>query len=374
MQFDFTEEENARCERLQTLLDPTLEKDIEAGHTAGAAVRTALARLADAGYLALGLTAETPAAAAARLAAMERLAAQVPAIFLTVEYGMRLLGRALARWGTPAQQRRWLTEFEHGEGLGALAFSERTLNVDNDPLETAGRVQVDTAVLDGHKGFVVNAPLAERFGVVGQLEGAPAIFMLTRGMPGLEIGDRLATLGYDGLHIASLTMQDCRVAAADIVRAPASDDLPGRLRLWENEILMAAALGSMQAALNEARDYAKTHRTGGKPIIAYQEVGFKLAEMLTLLQTAQLLAYRAAWTALAEPGAGISLNWCAKVFCSEAAERVCGEALRILGAQGFRADSPAAKAYRAVKLTQIGGTSTEIARVKIGDAALGYRN
>jgi alkylation response protein AidB-like acyl-CoA dehydrogenase len=374
MQFDFSEEENARCERLQTLLDPALEKDLASRDTAGAAVRTASARLADAGYLALGSTGETPSAAAARLAAMERLAAQVPAVFLTVEYGVRLLGRALARWGTPAQQRRWLTGHAPGEGLGALAFSERTLNVDNDPLETAGIVQEDAAVLNGHKGFVVNAPLAERFGVVGQMEGTPAIFLLTRRMPGLEIGDRLATLGYDGLHIADVTMKDCRVALADILRAPASDDLPARLRLWENEILMAAALGLMQAALTEARDYAKAHRTGGKPIIAYQEVGFKLAEMLTLLQTAQFLAYRAAWTAQAEPKAAASLNWCAKVFCSEAAERVCGDALRILGAHGFRADSAAAKAYRAVKLTQIGGTSTEIARVKIGDAAMGYRN
>jgi alkylation response protein AidB-like acyl-CoA dehydrogenase len=128
----------------------------------------------------------------------------------------------------------------------------------------------------------------------------------------------------------------------------------------------------MKAAYESARDYAKAHRSGGKPVIAYQEVGFKLAEMLTLCQTAELLAYRAVWTAAVDPRAGRSLNWCAKVFCSEAAERVAGDALRILGQAGYRAGGPAEGAYRAVKLTQIAGTSTELARVKIGDAALGY--
>ena len=373
MHFDFTADEIARCERVGALIDPALEKALEAGEAAGAAVKTALTKLAADGYLTLGLVAETPAAAAARLAAMEALAARAPALFLIVEFSTRLLGRAIATWGTPAQKTRWLEGLTAGGWLGALALSEQTLNVDNDPLETRGEPCKGEVVLNGYKGFVINAPLAERAGVVGQFGAAPAVFMVERGAPGLEIDTRISTLGYDGLHIAAVKFNACRLVEADIICAPGEEDLLARLRLWENEILMAAALGLMQTALNEARAYAKTHRTGGKPIIAYQEVGFKLAEMLTLQQTAQLLAYRSAWTALAEPKAAVSLNWCAKVFCTEAAERVCGEALRILGAAGFRAGSAAAKAYRAVKLTQISGTSTEIARVKIGDDALGYR-
>ena len=108
-------------------------------------------------------------------------------------------------------------------------------------------------------------------------------------------------------------------------------------------------------------------------MIAYQEVGFKLSEMLTLYQTAQLLAYRAVWTMATQPKEGASLIWCAKVFGTEAAERVAGDALRILSGQGYRSGSASESAYRAVKWTQISGISTEIARVKIGDHALGYR-
>ena len=127
----------------------------------------------------------------------------------------------------------------------------------------------------------------------------------------------------------------------------------------------------MSSSVTAATDYAKTHQSGGKPVIAYQEVGFKLSEMLTLYQTAQLYAYRAAWIADDDPKAADVLTLCAKVFCTEAAETVAGKALQILSAAGYRSGSPAEQAYRCAKYGQIAGISTEIARVKIGDAALG---
>jgi alkylation response protein AidB-like acyl-CoA dehydrogenase len=129
----------------------------------------------------------------------------------------------------------------------------------------------------------------------------------------------------------------------------------------------------MRMALDAARDHAKTHRSGGRPIIAYQEVGFKLAEMLTLHQTAQWLAYRAAWAAEAAPKEAQSLTLCAKIFATEAAERVCGSALQILSSTGYLKGHPAEVAYRAAKYGQIAGTSTEIARVRLGDEAMGWR-
>jgi alkylation response protein AidB-like acyl-CoA dehydrogenase len=129
----------------------------------------------------------------------------------------------------------------------------------------------------------------------------------------------------------------------------------------------------MQAAFQAAKTYANEHRTGGKPIIAYQEVAFKLAEMLTLLQTSQLLAYRAAWTADTDAGKAPSLTLCAKVFCTEAAEKVASAALQILAGSGFTSGNVAERAYRCAKYGQIAGTSTEIARVKLGDAAMNLR-
>jgi alkylation response protein AidB-like acyl-CoA dehydrogenase len=126
----------------------------------------------------------------------------------------------------------------------------------------------------------------------------------------------------------------------------------------------------MKQSLDAAAEYAKTHESGGKPIIAYQEVGFKLAEMFTLYQTSQLLAYRAAWlNDINDREAGVVAN-CAKVFCGESAEKIASEALQILGISGYTSDNPAEEGFRNAKYMQIAGTSTEISRMKIADGVL----
>ncbi|MGD9077545.1 MAG: acyl-CoA dehydrogenase family protein, partial [Desulfobacteraceae bacterium] len=106
------------------------------------------------------------------------------------------------------------------------------------------------------------------------------------------------------------------------------------------------------------------------PIIAYQEVAFRLAEMLTLLQTAQLLAYRAAWTDETGDREAQVLAHCAKVFCSESAEEVASSALQILGGKGYVQGNPAEEGYRNAKYLRIAGTSSEISRMKIADEVL----
>ena len=95
-----------------------------------------------------------------------------------------------------------------------------------------------------------------------------------------------------------------------------------------------------------------------------------MAEMLTLLHTAQLLAYRAAW--MVETGdreAGVLVH-CAKVFSSESAEEVASSALQILGGKGYVQGNPAEEGYRNAKYLRIAGTSSEISRMKIGDEVL----
>ena len=375
MNFDFTPEEQALLDELAILAadlpgeDPLATDDRS---EARAMIQNVLDRLAAAGYLALGARPVGAEKAVVSLAAAETLAAGARSAMLMAGMSTRMLGRAIAVWGGEAQQTRWLRPLVAGRSLGALALSEASLNVDNDPLETAARPDGDGFRLRGAKSFVVNGPLADVIGVVGMIDDRPALFLVAAGGEGLSVDARIETMGHDGLWIADLQLEDTPVDAASVIHPPADADLLDQLRLWENEILTAQALGLMRSAYEAARDYAKSHRTGGKRIIAYQEVGFKLSEMLTVCQAAQLLAYRAVWTAAADPRAGRSLIWCAKVFSTESAEQVAGEALRILGKAGCRPGSAAAGAYRAVKLTQFGGTSTEIARVKIGDAALGY--
>jgi len=375
MNYDFSEEAEKLFEAIRSIAATAPAEEDLAGATVdtiSAALREMLKALAETGYLQDGRDDDTPEGAVNQMAAMETLAGQARSLFLAVEMSTRVLGRALARWGTGAAQEQWREGLLQGQWIGALALSEEAMNVQNDPLATVGSRKNGHIVVSGGKHYVINAPLADKIGVVGLLEDRPAIFMLDAGADGLSISEPVPTMGYDGIRMADVTLDACVLPEENVLHPPEGTPVLDLLRQWENEVLMAAALGMMQAAFTEARDFAKSHRSGGKPVIAYQEVGFKLSEMLTLYQTAQLLAYRAVWTLKNQPKEGASLIWCAKVFATEAAERVAGEALRILAGQGYRAGSASESAYRAAKWTQIGGMSTEIARVRIGDQALGY--
>ncbi|MBW1867211.1 MAG: acyl-CoA dehydrogenase [Deltaproteobacteria bacterium] len=305
--------------------------------------------------------------------AMEIIARYSPSLLLAMEMSNRVFGRTLAAWGTENQKAQYLEPLLKGELLGAVALSEQAMNVENDPLATLGVIQGEQVVINGSKNYVVNAPAADSIAVAGRLDNEDVLFLVPKGAVGLVIGERLSTLGFEGAIISGLELVDCRISAHQVIKAEFGVDLLGALRLWENQVLIGAALGMMKGSFESARDYAKTHKSGGKPVIAYQEVGFKLAEMLTLFQTAELLAFRAAWYADDLKKDVVPMTLSAKVFCTENAEQVASWALQILAGAGYSGGNAAERAYRCAKYGQIAGVSTEIARVKIGDTTLGVR-
>ncbi|MBI9085870.1 MAG: acyl-CoA dehydrogenase [Desulfobacterales bacterium] len=375
MDYDFSNGEKTFIEEIRTLIaDLAKTRTLESGDPvqAESAIRSALDRLAPTGYLRAGFDPDAPGQVAL-MAAMEAVAGVSPSLLLAMESSTRVFGRAVNTWGDDGVRSQWLVPLTQGRLLGAVALSELAMNVENDPLATEGHAEGSDLVISGHKQYVVNAPVADWIAVVGRIADAPAIFLVEKGTPGLSIDPPMETLGYDGAMIGALRLEGCRIPS-DQALLPGIDAraMLDQLRMWENQVLIAASLGMMGASFEAARDYAKGHKSGGRPIIAYQEVGFKLSEMLTLLQTSQLYAYRTAWTTEKKPKEAASLTRCAKVFCSESAERVAGQALQILAGSGFRSGHAAERAYRGAKYNQIAGTSTEIARVNIGDEALGY--
>lgn len=374
MNYEFNDTEKAFIETIQACaeeLDRTQTLESTDARVAEAAVRAALAALAPTGYLGAGFDGAGPGRVAL-LEAMAAVAAVSPSLLLGVESSTRVFGSAVNAWGDDNAQARWLTPLTQGRLLGAVALSEAALNVENEPLTTEAVDEGGVFRINGQKQVVVNGPAADWIAVAGRLEEKPALFLVEKGAKGLILESPDRTLGYDGALIGSLRLEDCRIGPDQVLRPGGEREMLDRLRLWENQMLVAASLGMMRAAFEAARDYAKTHQSGGRPVIAYQEVGFKLSEMLTLFQTAQLMAYRTAWATEKAPKDAPSLTLCTKVFCSESAERVAGQALQILAASGFRSGHAAERAYRSAKYNQIAGTSTEIARVRIGDQALGY--
>ncbi|BBO78139.1 hypothetical protein DSCW_55560 [Desulfosarcina widdelii] len=376
MNFDFTDEEKNFFSEVTKAMEAVAEnRDFESGDldTVRDNLAEALAALASSGYLKLGLNAEDApfSGTLPLMAAMEQLSGISPSLFLAVEMSTRMFGRVVALDQEAGKNADILSALAAGKTVGAVALSEESLNVENDPLTTMATREGDAVRVSGTKSLVTNGPVADWFAVVGMLDEKVAVFLIEKGAPGLKLTDRQLTMGYDGLAISGLEIDGCKVLADQVLGPFDAAPFLEQLKLWENQVLIASSLGLMQASYITARDYAKEHRSGGKPIIAYQEVGFKLSEMLTLYQTAQLYAYRAAWMADDSPKEAGVLTLCAKVFCTESAEIVAGKSLQVQSKDGYLAGGKAERSYRCAKYGQIAGVSTEIARVKIGDAALG---
>jgi len=373
MDFDFTEKQKDIRDRVSAAFDPASKAaliELEGGDDG--LIQSVVLRwmkvLGRTGYLALGL--ESGKDSTELLAARESLAAISPSLFLSAETSVRMFGRLIAVYGTPEQKREFLPAVQEGHLIGTVALSEGGMSIENNPLATAGRMVGGGFVVSGSKGYVVNGPIADWIAVAGMEEERLAFFLIQKGSEGLSTGERLATLGYRGVATSAISLENCPVPPHYVIGTGEGGEPLRSVRSWEDGILTAGSLGLMQRCYEVAVPYAKSHESGGRPIIHYQEVAFKLAEMLTLMQTAQLLAYRAAWMAEVGDGEAPVLAHAAKVFCTESAEALASSALQVLGGQGYLRGNLAEEGYRNAKYLQIGGTSTEISRMKIGDWVL----
>ncbi len=374
MDFDFSKTEKSLSADIKALFNEDSARDLarlEISDTEEARriLLRWLERLSWIGYLDLGL--DDGRNSPGLTAAQETLATLSPSLFLCTEMTARVLGRLLSVHASPEQKSRLLPRLRAGSLLGTVALSEGGMSLEGHRINTRCNPTETNLEVTGEKHYVLNAAVSDRIAVAGETDSGPAVFLLSPETRGISVGERLGTLGYREVAVTSLSLHGCIVSREDLV-GPFSNAEPFEsLRMWEDQVLAAAGLGLMHRSFDAAVFHAKNHKRGGKPIIAYQEVGFKLAEMLTVIHAAQLLAYRAAWMAETRDSEAPALVRSAKVFCSEGAEEVASKAIQILGAEGFVLGNPAEESFRNAKFLQVAGTSTEISRVKLGEDVLG---
>jgi alkylation response protein AidB-like acyl-CoA dehydrogenase len=373
MNFDFTERERGICDRIKGVFREQNISPLAALETGdlGEIRRVTLEcqhDLAEIGYLSLGV--DEGKHSPGLVAAQEWLAATSPSLFISVELTARILGRLVALYGSEAQKAAFLAPIKEGRTIGAVALSEGGLSLEDGTLKTHAVSESGGFSLTGAKACVVNGPLAHWTAVGASTGGGNGFFLLRESSQGLFVGTRSKTLGYDGMAAAAMSFEKCRVPPEQVIGPFEGCQVFRDVRKWEDQALTSASLGCIRSSYEAALQFAKDHTSAGKPIMAYQEIGFKLAEMFTLLQTAELLACRAAWMdETGESEAEILLR-SAKVFCTESAEEVASKALQVMGTFGYLKGNSAEMAYRDAKYVQVAGTSTEISRVKIGDALL----
>ena len=329
-----------------------------------------LEKLGQAGYLSVGVGPESRSESMTLIAAQEAVSTTSGALFLSVEVTARIFGGLLKGFGASEPIREITRRLERGLLIGAVAVSESEDDQSSGYMPTSIRPDGDYYVLSGRKDFVTNAPIADFIAAPAEAPGGQMIALVGPASPGVAVGERLKTLGYDGLTVASVNFKNVRVPNA-LALGPFTDRKPlDFLGQIQDLVLTMTSVGLMKSTLASAKKYSDTHIRGGRPVNRFQEIRFKLADMVTLSQTAELLAYRAGWLYSVADSEASTVLHCAKVFSSEAAEQVTSMAMQIMAGPGYVSGNPVERAYRDAKYAAIAGTTSEVARMTIADDLL----
>lgn len=245
--------------------------------------------------------------------------------------------------GTEAQKRFYLPRLCRGEWIGGNAITEAEAGSDAFCLKTSARREGDRYVLNGHKTFVSNGPIADVFTVYATVDASRGprgitAFIIPRNVPGLTVLP-VEKMGLRTSPTGELVLQDCCIpATCRLGEEGQGGGLFSRCMAWERGGILASAVGSMQRLLNQCVRHAQKRRQFGQPIGKFQHVASKLVEMKVRLETARLLLYHTAW--LRDQGrSGYLESAMTKLYLSECWVRCCEDAIQIHGGAGYRVET-----------------------------------
>jgi alkylation response protein AidB-like acyl-CoA dehydrogenase len=245
-----------------------------------------------------------------------------------------LAGMALARAGSPAQRTRWLPAIAAGQARATVAFLDAPLDWRPEATETRAEPRRDGWALTGVKPFVPWAHVADFLLVPARTSDGLSLFLVETASAGLAITPMLAMDLGAGWATVRL---DGATAAREVVLGTPGQAGPLLAELLRRGAVGAAAemLGAARRCLDMSVAYAKVREQFGQPIGAFQAIRHKCAEMLLEVENSHAAVYYAAWALDADAEDRDLAPSVAKAYVSEAARRVCGEAIQVHGGIGF---------------------------------------
>ena len=278
----------------------------------------------------------------------------------------------LTLFGDDEVKQRFLQPVASGEGqLAALALTEPGAGSDlQGGVLTRAELAGDEWVINGTKMWCTNASIADY--IVTLVRTDPrggshslSLIVVPTDAPGLTIGPPEKKMGLKGSPTNPVTYEDVHVPENYLLGA-VGQGLQQTLRIldWGRVSIGALSVGLAQAAFEEAVRYANERHTFGVPLTQHQAIQFMLADAATQIQAARLFVYYAAW--LKDQGRPFSTEASmAKLNASEMAEKVCRDAIQILGGYGYSRDYPVERIYRDTRLMTIGEGTSEVQRMVI---------
>ncbi|HEX8986310.1 MAG TPA: acyl-CoA dehydrogenase family protein [Bryobacteraceae bacterium] len=301
---------------------------------------------------------------------VEELARIDPSVALIVAAHTSLCTNHIYSSGSPEQQRRYVPRLASGEWLGSWSLTEPEAGSDAAGTRTQAVRDSGAWILNGAKTFTTNAHEADICVAMAVTDRAAAqhgisAFILERGAPGFRLGRKENKLGMRASPTGEVIFENCRLADSQLL-GRAGEGFIDSLKILDGGRVSIAALsvGTAQGAFDIALRYSQQRKQFGRFISEFQAIQFKLADMAAAIDAARLLTCRAAWKK--DRGDRLTKDSAmAKLYASEMAVDVCGQAVQILGGYGFIKDYRVEKFYRDVKLCTIGEGTSEIQRLVI---------
>lgn len=278
-------------------------------------------------------------------------------------------GHILA-FATEEQKQKWLPKLATAEWIGAWGLTEANTGSDALRMMTTAVEDGEDYIINGAKNWITHgksgdiAVVMVRTGEQGSSKGISAI-VVERGTPGFSAGKKENKLGMRASETTEMIFDNCRVPKANLL-GNVGDGFKQAMKVLDGgRISIAAlALGIARGAFDAAVAYSKQRQQFGQPISSFQAISFKLADMATEIEAAELLIRQAAdlknrHLPMTKESA------MAKYFASEVSVKVATEAVQIFGGYGYTKDFPVEKFYRDSKLCTIGEGTSEIQKIVI---------
>ena len=275
----------------------------------------------------------------------------------------------ILHYGTEAQKQSILPKMASGEWVGAIAMSEPTAGSDLQGIKTTALLQPDgTYLLNGSKTFITNGWHADVVIVVAKTDpnaGAKgtSLFLVERGMPGFERGQRLKKLGLRAQDTSELFFQNVRLGPEHLLGGETMkgkgficlmEQLP-----WERLQIAISGIAAAQSAIDTTVQYVQERKVFGQPVAQYQNTRYTLAQLQTEVQIAQVFVDRCCELLLAgdldDTAASMAKYWCTDLQC-----KVMDECVQLHGGYGYMWEMPITRAYADARVQRIYGGTNEI--------------
>jgi len=272
------------------------------------------------------------------------------------------------RFGTEEQKQQWLVPALRGEKIGVIAMTEPEAGSDLGGIRTAAARDGQGYRLNGTKMWITSATVADFFTVAAKTNPEAGfrgvdLFLVEKERAGVSVGRQIKKLGTRASETSEVILENVWIPAENLLSEAEGQGMMLLRGILDQIRVMTGALslGLARASLDSAIKYAQERQAFDRPIIKFQTIQHKLAEMATRLEAARSLVYRATWL-IDEGTPDTKISAMAKLFASEMAAYVVDETTRIFGAYGYAMEYDAQRYFRDARFLLYGGGTSEILR------------